>query len=101
MDNTHPNWHDRICHTYCDNNVLLEGLTQAKIITKTVELETGLPQKLNYKQSTKDIDSKVRTLILNSHVFDAEQEKLPKLKDPLRPAWNFPRVYGITNSRIK
>lgn len=100
-DNTHPDWHDRVCHTYYDDNVLLEGLTQAKIITKTVELHEGLPPMLQCKETTKDIDKKVKKIILNTHVFDAEQKKLPKLKDPLRPAWNFPRVYGITDVRRK
>jgi len=37
---------------------------------------------------------------LNSHLFDAEQQKLPKRKDPERPAWNFPRDYGITDRRV-
>ncbi|PSN36555.1 hypothetical protein C0J52_09120 [Blattella germanica] len=37
--------------------------------------------------------------ILTSHVFEATQLKLPKLKDPARPAWVFPRPYGITDKR--
>lgn len=101
FDETHPNWHDRICHTYYDNNVLLEGLLQAKLITKTVELQAGIPAKMNIKKCTKDVDNMVKNIILNCHVFDAEQKKLPKVKDPLRPAWNFPRTYGVTDSRIK
>lgn len=39
--------------------------------------------------------------ILKSHMFDAMQVKLPKIRDPERPAWNFPRVYGITDKRRK
>ena len=32
-------------------------------------------------------------------IYDAQQVKLSKLKDPDRPAWVFPRVYGITSTR--
>ncbi|KAG8262659.1 39S ribosomal protein L37, mitochondrial [Homalodisca vitripennis] len=32
-------------------------------------------------------------------LYDAEQKKLPVRKDPERPAWNFPRDFGITESR--
>lgn len=38
-------------------------------------------------------------IIYTSNIFDAHQEKLPKRKDPTRPAWVFPRDYGITNCR--
>ncbi|XP_044263303.1 39S ribosomal protein L37, mitochondrial [Tribolium madens] len=99
FDNTHPNWHDRILLTYKDNNVLLDGLKQAKILTNTVELKEDLPKSTELKIK-KEIDNKVKEIILSSHVFDAEQQKLPKLKDPERPAWNFPRVYGITQPRV-
>ncbi|KAJ9576804.1 hypothetical protein L9F63_006578, partial [Diploptera punctata] len=37
--------------------------------------------------------------IFMSHLFDAMQEKLPIRKDPERPAWVFPRDYGITHKR--
>lgn len=97
----HPNWHDRICHTYKDNNVLLEGLEQAKVLTKTVQIGEGLPEQLTLKNSSKEIDNKVKRVIMHSHLFDAEQKKLPKIKDPMRPAFNFPRVYGISESRVK
>ncbi|KAK5647641.1 hypothetical protein RI129_002533 [Pyrocoelia pectoralis] len=81
FDNTHPNWHDRICHAYGDNDVLLEGLKQAKILTNTVEPHNGLPFHIETKKLPK-------------------QQKLPKRKDPERPAWNFPRDYGITERRV-
>lgn len=81
--------------------MLLEGLAQAKIITNTVEVKEGLPDKINVDKSIKGINSRVKEIILSSHLFDAHQEKLPKIKDPLRPAWNFPRLYGITDVRKK
>ena len=98
FDHTHPNWHDKTILTYRDNNVLLKGLQQAKILTNTVELKQGLPDFT--LKSTKQIDRRVKEIILTSHVFDAEQKILPKVKDPERPAWNFPRVYGITQPRV-
>ncbi|KAB0804351.1 hypothetical protein PPYR_01321 [Photinus pyralis] len=100
FDNTHPNWHDRICHTYTDNDVLVEGLKQAKIITNTVEPHNGLPFSIELKKPSSKIDNNVRSIILNSHLFDAEQVKLPKRKDPERPAWNFPRDYGVSEKRV-
>jgi hypothetical protein len=42
-DNTHPLYHEKICHIYRDHNVLLKGLDQGKTLTKTVEVTTGLP----------------------------------------------------------
>lgn len=42
-DHTHPLYHERICLMYRDHNVLLKGLDQGKILTKTVEIKTGLP----------------------------------------------------------
>lgn len=99
FDNTHPNWHDRILLTYKDHNVLLEGLTQAKILTNAVELKQGLPDRIVLKDS-KEFDKRVKDIILTSHVFDAQQVTLPKVKDPNRPAWNFPRSYGISQERV-
>lgn len=64
-----------------------------------MEIQQGLPNTINLK-STKHLDEKLKAIILASHVFDAEQKKLPKLKDPNRPAWNFPRVLGITQPRV-
>lgn len=47
------------------------------------------------------VNTNVQSAIMTSHVFDAQQEKLAKIKDPKRPAFNFPRVYGITDFRRK
>lgn len=98
-DETHPNWHEKVLLTYKDNNVLLEGLNQAKLLTNTVEVKKGLPDNYQLNPLNKGISSNIKNIILNSHVFDAEQQKLPKIKDPNRPAFNFPRVYGITQKR--
>ncbi|XP_023013475.2 mitochondrial ribosomal protein L37 [Leptinotarsa decemlineata] len=99
LDETHPNWHDEILLSYKDDNVLLEGLSQAKIITNTVEVRQGLPERIQSNELSEDINEAAKTIIMNSHLLDAEQKKLPKVKDPERPAWNFPRTYGITQGR--
>lgn len=49
----------------------------------------------------KDIDSEVIKRVKLACMYDATQQKLPVRKDPLRPAWNFPRDYGITDVRKK
>ncbi|XP_060528750.1 large ribosomal subunit protein mL37 [Cylas formicarius] len=100
FDNTHPNWHSRPLLTYNDNNVLLEGLAQAKILTNSVEVKQGLPDAMELPKITKDFNRKVKDIILSTVLFDAEQKKLPKIKDSERPAWNFPRTYGITQPRV-
>ncbi|KAL3288344.1 hypothetical protein HHI36_002792 [Cryptolaemus montrouzieri] len=97
-DETHPNWHNRTLLTYRDNNVLLEGLNQAQVLTKTIKI-TGLPEDYVLNPFSKELSRHVKDILLNAHLFDAEQQKLPKRKDPERPAWNFPRDYGITYKR--
>lgn len=94
------NWHETPLLTYEDNNVLLEGLNQAKILTNTVEIQSGLPEKYLVQDISKELNSRVKKVILGSNVFDAEQQKLPKIKNPARPAFNYPRVYGITQERV-
>lgn len=85
-----------------DSNILLEGLRQAQVLTKTVIID-NLPENIdrilaNLKISTY-ADDNMRNAILSSHVFDAEQKKLPKVKVPNRPTINLPRLMGITDSR--
>ncbi|KAG8228472.1 hypothetical protein J437_LFUL009337 [Ladona fulva] len=101
-ERAHPLWHDRPCFFYKNHSALVEGLAQAKILTKTVEIESGLPkefQGLLGKFSIENQHDLVKRNIMASHVFDATQVKLPKLHDPERPAWVFPRLYGISDKR--
>ncbi|XP_057661478.1 39S ribosomal protein L37, mitochondrial [Diorhabda carinulata] len=99
LDQTHPDWHEKPLLSIKDNNVLLEGLKQARIITNTVQIQEGLPENFKLNDLSREVDQASQNVILSSHLFDAEQKKLPKLKDPNRPAWNFPRIYGITQER--
>lgn len=101
FDETHPDWHTEPLLFYKDENVLLEGLNQAKVLTKTVELQEGLPETIVLKDIPKEIDTFAKQIVKNSQIFDAEQKKLPKIKDPVRYFFNFPRVYGVTQNRRK
>lgn len=101
-DETHPDWHENKCHVYGNANVLLEGVPQAQVMTKTVEIK-GLPMSIEESmvksQFPRNVDRQVYQLILASHVLDAEQVKLPKVKLTERPAFNLPRDYGISHQR--
>lgn len=97
-----PNWHAKVCHVYGDSDVLLEGVAQAQNLTKTIEIN-GFPKNIeetiSKMQLNSSVDKNIKNSILASHVFDAEQVKLPKIKIPERPAYNLPREYGISHQR--
>ncbi|KAI4498174.1 hypothetical protein M0802_006660 [Mischocyttarus mexicanus] len=101
LDNTHPDWKDRACLTYKDHNVLQNGLPQAQLLLKTILIKNDLPQQIKENETdiSEDIHRLVERSIYTSNIFDAHQELLPKRKDPERPAWNFPRYYGVTDIR--
>ncbi|XP_050521092.1 39S ribosomal protein L37, mitochondrial [Daktulosphaira vitifoliae] len=101
-DDTHPLWNDEPCLVFSDHNVLVQGLDQAKVFTNSVEPSSGLPQHLQdlfeaYKIPNQD--DHVKRIINASVMYDSIQEKLPIKKDKERPAWNFPRDYGIPTKR--
>lgn len=99
LDETHPNWHDKACHVIDDTNVLVEGADQAQVLLKTIHIE-GLPESYQVKSEiNKNAKEIAKQIIISSQLFDAQQEKLPIVKDPSRPAWNFARDYGILHSR--
>lgn len=101
-DETHPLWNSRPCFIYGDSNVLVNGLDQAQILTKS-QMYNTLPKRIQDTVQNTEIppesDKYLKNATLAAYLFDAEQEKLPKIKDPLRPAWVFYRVYNITNQR--
>jgi len=102
-DESHPMYKQQACHVYGDSSVLLEGLAQAMALTNTVQLVADqLPPQLDPATLTIKLpnqDELVKRCIRTSCLHDAEQKKLPIRKDPARPAWNFPRDYGITDKR--
>ncbi|EFN78580.1 39S ribosomal protein L37, mitochondrial [Harpegnathos saltator] len=101
FNETHPDWKVKACLTFKDHNVLQQGLSQAQILTNTVCLSESSSSHIAnlLPDLPENIDDIVKRAVYASNIFDAHQEKLPKRKDPNRPAWVFPRDYGITNAR--
>ncbi|XP_026314915.1 39S ribosomal protein L37, mitochondrial [Hyposmocoma kahamanoa] len=102
LDKDHPYYKEKPCYTLKHTNVLLEGISQAQVLTKTIIAEDKLPQKIEEMAAIpapKAIHENVKKAILSANVFDCEQKKLPKIKDPERPAYNFPRILGISDKR--
>ncbi|XP_017133446.1 39S ribosomal protein L37, mitochondrial [Drosophila elegans] len=102
-DSRHPDWHSTVCHSYSDNSVLIGGLPQAQALTNCIEIQS-FPKQIEdviaNQQLPNSIDKSIRHAILASHVLDAEQVKLPKVRLPERPAFNLPRSYGISHERV-
>lgn len=61
LDQTHPDWKDRPCLSYTDNELLVEGLPQAQLITKTVIFENKLPDTV--ETSTKNVTHDIHELV--------------------------------------
>lgn len=102
LNDSHQLWHNDPCLVYGDHNVLVHGLDQAKVFTNSIEPEPGLPQYLKELYEAYRLpnqDEHVQRIITASLLFDAVQEKLPIRKDPKRPAWKFPRDFGIPDKR--
>lgn len=104
IDITNPLWNDEECHILGDDRVVIYGLAQAQHITKALHIQC-LPQNIQSvvesTEFTPTTDRNIKNAILNAHVFDAEQEKLVKKKNPEKPMWVYKRDYGITDSRKK
>lgn len=103
-DSRHPDWHPTVCNTYSDNSVLIGGLPQAQVLTNSIVIQTfpkHIEDAIASQQLPNSVDKRVRHAILASHVLDAEQVKLPKVRLPERPAFNLPRSYGISHERVK
>ncbi|EFX83442.1 hypothetical protein DAPPUDRAFT_301877 [Daphnia pulex] len=99
-DHTHPDWHDEPGHVYHDHCWLLTGLHEAQHISKTF-VSNNLPDRITSFKSKlpEEVHKQVQQAILNAHVLDALQVKLPKDIDIKRPGWNYPRVYGLPRWR--
>ncbi|XP_060646402.1 large ribosomal subunit protein mL37 [Drosophila nasuta] len=101
-DETHPNWHTTACHLFGDSNVLLGGLPQAQVLTNSIEINEfprQIDEAIFNAQFPKTLDRSVQNAIFSSQLLDAQQVKLPKIKLADRPAYNLPRLYGISQER--
>ncbi|XP_015921552.2 large ribosomal subunit protein mL37 [Parasteatoda tepidariorum] len=78
-----------------------ESENQTLSLTKTLSYQ-GLPPQISSlvgHVSLPNQDDLVQTSILQAHVWDADQKKLPKKVDILRPGHIFRRDYGIRNKK--
>lgn len=103
-DESHPNWHKKACSIFGDQNVLIGGLPQAQVLTNTLEINSfprQIEDVLINDQLPKTVDRSVQNAIFSSQLLDAQQVKLPKVKLVDRPAFNLPRLYGISHERRK
>lgn len=102
LDENHPLFNEEQCHLFSESNVLVEGVPQAQVLTKTLVVK-GLPERIQQivesTELTPETDLYMKNAILNAHLFDAEQSKLPKKKNDEKPMWNFARDYGISAAR--
>lgn len=102
LDENHPLYNAEKCHLFGDSNVLVDGVKQAQVLTKSLVVR-DLPAKVKEIAASTECspgtDLYMKNAILSAHLFDAYQNKLPIRKDLSRPAWNFPRDYGIPADR--
>ncbi|KAK0177758.1 hypothetical protein PV328_001773 [Microctonus aethiopoides] len=100
-DEDHPDWKKRPCMRHNNYDLLVQGVDQAQLLTKTLIVKNTLPDEVEnlVEDTTEELDNLLTKIIYSSSIFDAQQVKLPKKKDPLRPAWIFARDYGINDVR--
>ncbi|XP_031846249.1 mitochondrial ribosomal protein L37 [Nomia melanderi] len=96
-----PNWKEKSCLIFNEHNLLQEGIPQACLLTKTLKIDDELPIRIIdlVTNVPEHVDNLVKRIVNTSTIYDAYQKTLPKLKDPNRPSWVFPRQYGITSTR--
>lgn len=95
---------DKAAHILCDKNVLTFGKDQAQCLTKTLvvpELPENLQKRIDNVEIPTETEVQIKNSILQAHLYDAHQEKLPKRKHPEKLMWNYPRDFGITDQRKK
>ncbi|XP_063704454.1 large ribosomal subunit protein mL37 [Culicoides brevitarsis] len=97
------NYHSKPCGVFGDSNALLLGMPQAQILLNTLKID-GYPEKLEDQMEKLSIPTNIERAmyqsVMNVCLFDPEQVKLEhRKKDPERPAYIFPRIYGLTDAR--
>ncbi|XP_014774141.1 39S ribosomal protein L37, mitochondrial isoform X1 [Octopus bimaculoides] len=91
------NYHKDPMYLYFQKCRLLEGLKQARILTKCLQF-TGFPPDLKEKIGKVTIpnqDLLVQRNIMFSQVWHSNYKKLPKRIDKSKPGFKFTREYGI------
>jgi len=131
-DKSHPDWHDQECSIYDEYSSLVAGLDQGLNLTKTILAGSELPERINatkHENLSDEIHNKVQQYldlttffhfnlnqmvnefalslslwraILNAHLLDAIQEKLPRdVHKNKQYGRVFPREYGLPKWRRK
>jgi len=99
---THPNWHDRPSKVFNNACFPVEGIAQAELFTKSVQIKKGLPDallELGHFTKLDDQDSLVQKVIKHSFLWDSYVEILPKLRNLEIPSFKFKADYGIPAKR--
>ncbi|XP_065073293.1 large ribosomal subunit protein mL37 [Ochlerotatus camptorhynchus] len=102
LDENHPLYKREQCYLYGDRNVLLEGVRQAQVLLNTVvydELPLKVEERVDKTKIPTQLDRSMQQSVLAALVFETEQVKTALIKDPERPAFKFPRVYGISSEK--
>lgn len=102
-DKSHPDWHNQECSIYDEYSSLVAGLDQGLNLTKTILAGRELPERINatkHENLSDEIHNKVQQAILNAHLLDAIQEKLPRdVHKNKQYGRVYPREYGLPKWR--
>ncbi|XP_041373377.1 39S ribosomal protein L37, mitochondrial-like [Gigantopelta aegis] len=96
-----PDYHEEQAYIAMPHTRLIEGVKQACILTKS-ECRTGFPPSVHELIGQVEIpnqDLLLQRYIMQAHVWDPTQEKLPKRIDTSKVGWKFNREYGIPRGR--
>ena len=67
LDETHPDWNEKPCLKFGDNNVLLDGAEQAQLLMKSHRVHNALPEKVEALE--KDQSPEINELIKRYRSF--------------------------------
>lgn len=91
----HPHYHSTPCKKFNHMSRLIKGagFEQAKVLTNSVEIHEGLPQRLTKvmdkaSQLIPNRDEIVSNILMESRVFDATQKLLPRNVAVPNIGWN-------------
>ncbi|XP_059139870.1 large ribosomal subunit protein mL37-like [Physella acuta] len=92
-------WKTEPAFAHHDNVRLFEGIKQACLIAKAQHFE-GFPPAVEGLIGALDIEDKdllLQRYIMQSRVWNTDEDRLPKPFDPRKPRWHWTAQYGITS----
>ena len=91
----HPDYHHKPCKLFNKVSRLIKykGIEQAKCLTNSVSIETGLPNRIlktmeKVGELMPDAEERIQDVLMESCVFDATQKKLPRNAAVPNIGWN-------------